>query len=63
MEENDWKNDMVLWTLPQAVRAAMPRIVRAWFRCYVMCTGVCVPLLTAGMPETLLWLPSLRTGA
>ena len=40
VEENDWKNGMVTWTLPHALRVAMPRIVQAWYRCYVMCMGV-----------------------
>ena len=40
VEENDWKNGMITWTLPHAMRAAMPRIAQAWYRCYVMCMGV-----------------------
>lgn len=36
VEENDWKNDMVMWMLPETVQERMPRVVKAWFRCYVM---------------------------
>jgi hypothetical protein len=40
VEENDWKNGMVTWTLPGPLRVAMPRIAQAWYRCYVMCMGM-----------------------
>ncbi len=57
-EENDWKNDMVLWTLPSRLSAAMPRVVRAWYRCYVMCMGMCVPSPTCFNSQ-----PCLRSAA
>lgn len=40
VEENDWKNGMVMWILPESVRQRMPRVVKAWFRCYVMAMGL-----------------------
>ena len=36
-DENDWKNGLALWVLPDSWVAAMPRVVRAWLRCYLMC--------------------------
>lgn len=35
-EENDWKNDMVMWMLPESVQQRMPRIIKSWVRCYIM---------------------------
>jgi hypothetical protein len=35
--ENDWKNGLALWVFPDSWVAAMPRVVRAWLRCYLMC--------------------------
>lgn len=39
-EENDWKNDLVLSWLPETMLERMPRIVRAWARCYVACMAL-----------------------
>lgn len=36
-DENDWKNGLALWVFPDSWVAAMPRVVRAWLRCYLMC--------------------------
>ncbi|KAK9835622.1 hypothetical protein WJX74_004446 [Apatococcus lobatus] len=37
IEENEWKNDLILGFLPTSVRAQMPRIVQSWLRCYLAC--------------------------
>ncbi len=35
--ENDWKNGLALWVFPDSWVDAMPRVVRSWLRCYIMC--------------------------
>lgn len=35
---------MVMWLLPEGVQQRMPRVVKAWFRCYVMAMALCVSL-------------------
>lgn len=40
VEENEWKNELVMWLFPEPVRAAMPRIVQTWVRCAVLCAAV-----------------------
>ncbi|KAK9867777.1 hypothetical protein WJX84_008157 [Apatococcus fuscideae] len=37
IEENEWKNDLILGFLPTTVRERMPRIVQSWLRCYLAC--------------------------
>ncbi|BDA50276.1 probable lathosterol oxidase at C-terminar half [Coccomyxa sp. Obi] len=39
-EENDWKNDLILFWLPAPVRAKMPRIVHSWLRNYLACMAM-----------------------
>lgn len=34
--ENEWKNSLVMWVLPEPWRAAMPHWVQSWFRCWLM---------------------------
>jgi len=34
--ENEWKNSLVMWILPDSVRDAMPHWTQSWFRCWVM---------------------------
>lgn len=29
-EENDWKNDLVMWMFPEDLRAKMPRFLQVW---------------------------------
>lgn len=36
-DENDWKNGLALWVFPDSWVAAMPRVVRSWLRCYLLC--------------------------
>lgn len=36
-DENDWKNGLALWVFPDSWVEAMPRVVRSWLRCYLMC--------------------------
>ncbi|KAK9802700.1 hypothetical protein WJX73_008596 [Symbiochloris irregularis] len=39
-EENDWKNDLVLFMIPTGFRRALPRVVLSWLRNYVACMAV-----------------------
>jgi hypothetical protein len=36
-DENDWKDSLALWVFPDSWVAAMPRVVRSWLRCWLMC--------------------------
>lgn len=36
-EENEWKNSLVMWVLPERVRDVMPHWAQSWFRCWFLC--------------------------
>jgi len=40
LEENQWKNDLVMWVFPPQLRAAMPHFVQTWVRCGLLCAAV-----------------------
>jgi len=39
-EENEWKNDLVMWMFPDNVRDQLPHWVQTWFRCWILCAAV-----------------------
>ncbi|CAK0786650.1 hypothetical protein CVIRNUC_009864 [Coccomyxa viridis] len=39
-EENEWKNDLILFWLPQSLRAQMPRTVESWLRNWIACMAM-----------------------
>lgn len=40
VEENAWKNGLVMWMFPQEARDAMPQFVQTWVRCMLLCAAV-----------------------
>ncbi|KAG1653207.1 hypothetical protein FOA52_006732 [Chlamydomonas sp. UWO 241] len=40
MEENEWKNSLVMWMFPELMQESMPHWVQSWLRCWIMCTAV-----------------------
>lgn len=40
LEENIWKNDLVMWMFPQAFRDATPHLFHTWLRCWILCQAV-----------------------
>jgi lathosterol oxidase len=40
IEENKWKNSLVMWLFPQALQDAMPHVVQTWLRCWILCAAV-----------------------
>lgn len=38
--ENVWKNDLVLWMLPDSVRTRLPHVVQSWVRNWILATGL-----------------------
>lgn len=40
VEEDEWKNSLVMWMFPDSWRAQMPLFVQSWLRCWIMCLGV-----------------------
>jgi len=40
LEENEWKNSLVMWMFPQSVQDQMPHWVQTWLRCWILCAAV-----------------------
>eukprot|EP00798_Chlamydomonas_sp_ICE-L_P014177 gene14177-20144_t len=40
IEEDEWKNSLVMWMFPDYIRDQLPRYVQAWIRNWIMCLGV-----------------------
>lgn len=40
VEENKWKNDLVMWMFPDSVREALPHFWQTWLRCWILCMAV-----------------------
>ena len=38
--ENVWKNDLVLWVLPDEWRSALPHVVQSWLRNWILATAL-----------------------
>ena len=45
VEENAWKNQLVMWAFPQHVRDATPQLLQTWLRCAVL---ACALYLSVG---------------
>lgn len=39
-QENQWKNELVMWMFPDSVRAQLPHEVQTWLRCWILCAAV-----------------------
>lgn len=39
-QENQWKNELVMWMFPDSVRAQLPHAVQTWLRCWILCAAV-----------------------
>ncbi|GFH31054.1 fatty acid hydroxylase domain-containing protein [Haematococcus lacustris] len=42
LEENQWKNSLVMWMFPASVQDALPHFVQTWLRCWILCWAVYV---------------------
>ncbi|KXZ52406.1 hypothetical protein GPECTOR_9g450 [Gonium pectorale] len=40
IEENVWKNNLVMWMLPDSLRDQLPHFVQTWLRCWILCAAV-----------------------
>lgn len=40
VEENEWKNSLVMWMFPESVQQALPHWVHTWLRCWILCAAV-----------------------
>mmetsp|Transcript_80583 Transcript_80583/g.163938 ORF Transcript_80583/g.163938 Transcript_80583/m.163938 type:complete len:344 (-) Transcript_80583:306-1337(-) len=40
LEENEWKNSLVMWMFPQSVQDALPHWTQTWLRCWILCCAV-----------------------
>ncbi|PNH02499.1 Delta(7)-sterol-C5(6)-desaturase 1 [Tetrabaena socialis] len=40
LEENVWKNDLVMWMFPDSLRQQMPHFWQTWLRCWILCAAV-----------------------